>query len=68
MFRSLFITITLFFSTIVWSKDLPTIRLGALEYGTVNWELDTIKNNKLDEKLWYLMLFGQPHNVQKVVI
>lgn len=50
MFRSLFITITLFFSTIVWSKDLPTIRLGALEYGTVNWELDTIKNNKLDEK------------------
>lgn len=32
------------------AQDLPTIRLGALAYGTVNWELDTIKARGLDEK------------------
>jgi NitT/TauT family transport system substrate-binding protein len=26
-----------------------TIRIGVLEFGTVNWEVDTIKHNKLDE-------------------
>ena len=28
----------------------PTIRLAALEFGTVNWELQTIKNYELDKK------------------
>ena len=50
MIRNLFIIITLVFTSVSWANELPTIRLGALEYGTVNWELDTIKNNKLDEK------------------
>ena len=50
MIRSLFIVAALFLCSTSWSKELPTIRLGALAYGTVNWELDTIKNNKLDEK------------------
>jgi NitT/TauT family transport system substrate-binding protein len=50
MIRSLFIVAALFLCSTGWSKELPTIRLGALAYGTVNWELDTIKNNKLDEK------------------
>jgi NitT/TauT family transport system substrate-binding protein len=27
-----------------------TIRVGALKFGTVNWELDTIKHHRLDEK------------------
>ena len=36
-------------SQMAFAADLPVIRLGALEYGTVNWELDTIKHNKLDE-------------------
>lgn len=27
-----------------------TIRAGVLKFGTVNWELDTIKHHKLDEK------------------
>lgn len=27
-----------------------TIRVGVLKFGTVNWELDTIKHHKLDEK------------------
>lgn len=50
MIKILFIVTTLLFSSLSWSDELPTIRLGALEYGTVNWELDTIKNNMLDEK------------------
>mgnify|MGYP000020559854 CR=1 FL=1 len=50
MIRSLFIAAALLFTSVAWSDELPTIRLGALAYGTVNWELDTIKNNKLDEK------------------
>lgn len=31
------------------AADLPVIKLGALSFGTVNWELDTIKHNGLDE-------------------
>ncbi|TDQ33578.1 ABC transporter substrate-binding protein [Phyllobacterium brassicacearum] len=27
-----------------------TVRVGVLKFGTVNWELDTIKHHKLDEK------------------
>ncbi len=50
MIRTLFILSSILFSSASISADLPTIRLGALEYGTVNWELDTIKNNQLDEK------------------
>lgn len=50
MIRSLFIAAALLLCSTGWSNELPTIRLGALAYGTVNWELDTIKNNKLDEK------------------
>ncbi len=30
------------------AADLPVIKLGALSFGTVNWELDTIKHNGLD--------------------
>ena len=50
MIKALLILTTLLFTSSVLSNELPTIRLGALAYGTVNWELDTIKNNKLDEK------------------
>lgn len=32
-----------------FAGDLPTLRLAALEYGTVNWELDTIGHYGLDE-------------------
>lgn len=39
----------------VWSfaaaaQDLGTIRLGVLEFGTVNWELDVIKHHGLDKE------------------
>lgn len=50
MIRALFVLTALLFTSTAWSDELPKIRLGALAYGTVNWELDTIKNNKLDEK------------------
>lgn len=50
MIRILFLPLLLLFGSAVWAEERPVIRLGALEYGTVNWELDTIKLNKLDEK------------------
>ena len=55
MIRSLFILTILLFTSTAWSNELPTVRLGALAYGTVNWELDTIKNNKLDEKHGFIL-------------
>ena len=48
--KSLVVIATLLFTSFSWAGELPTMRLGALSFGTVNWELDTIKNNKLDEK------------------
>ena len=52
--KTLFVLATLLctslFTAVSWADELPVIRLGALSFGTVNWELDTIKNNKLDEK------------------
>ncbi|PSH55341.1 ABC transporter substrate-binding protein [Phyllobacterium endophyticum] len=32
------------------SAAAETIRVGVLKFGTVNWELDTIKHHKFDEK------------------
>nr|WP_246711958.1 ABC transporter substrate-binding protein [Phyllobacterium myrsinacearum] len=32
------------------SQAAETVRVGVLKFGTVNWELDTIKHHKLDEK------------------
>ena len=51
MFRytSRLVAATLLLCTSAVAAELPNIRLGALEYGTVNWELDTIKNYGLDE-------------------
>jgi NitT/TauT family transport system substrate-binding protein len=31
------------------AANLPEVRVGALEFGTVDWELDVIRRNKLDE-------------------
>jgi len=50
MIRTTLVLATLLFTSVSWASELPTIRLGALSFGTVNWELDTIRNNKLDEK------------------
>jgi NitT/TauT family transport system substrate-binding protein len=32
-----------------FAADRPVVRVGILKFGTVNWELDTIKTHKLDE-------------------
>lgn len=54
-YKILLVLVTLLFASNGWSDELPKVRLGALEYGTVNWELDTIKNNKLDEKHGFIL-------------
>ena len=28
----------------------PTVRVGVLKFGTVNWEIDVIKHHQLDKK------------------
>ena len=30
------------------ADELPVVRLGVLEFGTVNWELDVIRHHELD--------------------
>ena len=32
------------------AQDLPTVKLGLLKFGTVNWEAQTIVDHKIDEK------------------
>lgn len=33
-----------------WAEDLKPVRVGALQFGTVNWALDAVKQNGLDKK------------------
>ena len=44
--KSLFIMMFLFIN--VYANQ--TLKVGVLAFGTVNWELDVIKHNKLDKK------------------
>jgi NitT/TauT family transport system substrate-binding protein len=41
---------SLFCLTSLGHAELPTLRVGVLKYGTVNWELQIIKANELDHK------------------
>ncbi len=51
LFRFLFLFMLAFGSLgMSVSFAAETIRVGVLKFGTVNWELDTIKHHKLDEK------------------
>ena len=36
--------------TVPAADALPVVRVGVLQYGTVNWELDTVKHHGLDAK------------------
>ena len=36
------------FATPLLAQDLPTLRAAVLEFGTVNWELDTIQHHGFD--------------------
>jgi len=42
-------------STPASSEELPVLRLAALEYGTVNWELDTIRHHGLDTERGFIL-------------
>lgn len=42
------------------SEEMPVLRLAVLQIGTVNWELDTIIRNNLDEKYGF-QLDVQPY-------
>lgn len=47
--KKLLILLILFFATSnIYSLEI--LKVGVLSYGTVNWELDVLKHNKLDEK------------------
>jgi NitT/TauT family transport system substrate-binding protein len=53
--RSILSAATLALLAVCWSwiaaaADLGTVRVGVLEFGTVNWELDVIKHHRLDAK------------------
>lgn len=34
----------------VYAQDLPTVKVGVLSYGTINWEIDTLKFHEFDKK------------------
>lgn len=58
MFRMTIVCLSLVITCLAYgapAKELPVIRLGALSYGTVNWELDTIKHNRLDEANGFIL-------------
>ena len=38
---------TIMFAQVAWA-DLPKVNISVLKFGTVNWELDTIKRLELD--------------------
>lgn len=44
-------TFILVFASLSVASELPTIKVGVLSYGTVNWEIDTVKHHKLDHDL-----------------
>ncbi|KXF82455.1 ABC transporter substrate-binding protein [Enterovibrio coralii] len=39
----------------VSAAPLPSINVGVLKFGTINWEMDVIKRNKLDEKAGFTL-------------
>ena len=50
IFRFVSMVWVLVFSSFCLASTLPTVKLAALKFGTVKWELDTIKRLRLDEK------------------
>jgi NitT/TauT family transport system substrate-binding protein len=47
MFKIIFLTICFLFTNL---HALEKLKVGVLAFGTVNWELDVLKHNKLDIK------------------
>ena len=44
------VIVNLFFSDFLIADELKKLRIGSLQYGSVNWELKLIKDLKLDNK------------------
>lgn len=42
-------TTALTLSATAYAQDLPKLRVGVLKFGTVNWELDSLKHNGFDK-------------------
>lgn len=42
-------TTALMLSAAAYAQDLPKLRVGVLKFGTVNWELDSLKHNGFDK-------------------
>lgn len=49
-FKLTLLIFSLIFSTPSYSSEKTTIRLGILAFGTVNWEINTLKNLNLSDK------------------
>ena len=48
-FKIIFLLLALFMSTFLQAEQsFPVIKVGVLNFGTVNWELETIKRQKFD--------------------
>ena len=45
-----FFSIALFILLSLEVQAQPTVRVGVLKFGTVNWEIDVIKHHQLDKK------------------
>lgn len=50
LLRTLFACLTCLYSASVVANTVPEIKLAALKFGTVKWELETIKRLGLDQK------------------
>ncbi len=48
--KKILVLLLFFYPVVLFSEELKEIRIGTLQYGSVNWELDVIKHLKLDEK------------------
>ena len=43
-----FVCVILLFPFVGYTEEMPTIRIGSLQYGSVNWELKLIQDLGLD--------------------
>ena len=49
MFRGLSVAAVILSATAAIAGETPTLRVGVLQFGTVNWELDVIRHHELDK-------------------
>lgn len=47
--RGLFVGASVLWATVALADENPTLKVGVLKFGTVNWELDVIRHHELDK-------------------